>query len=640
MTTAASTTARGRAELTNAMRSGRGLFIGVAVFSFFVNLLMLTGPLFMLQVYDRVLSSRSFPTLVVLFLLVAGLFLCMGLLDFVRARVLARAGAKFQSLLDVRVFVASMTQSLAPKDRSRPSMGLRDLESIQRVLSGPAPFAIFDAPWTPIYLAAIFLFHPWLGYLALAGGLILFILTLMNEWSSKEPQRKAIEAQAMAETFEQATRREAETIRGLGMRDAATARWRQRRDAALEAQILASDRSGRFTAASKTLRFFLQSAMLALGAWLVIRGEITPGVMIAASILMGRALAPVEQAIGQWGALQRAAQGWRSLSELLSTTPPPAKVMSLPKPKGALAARNLAIGSPGDDRPILRGVTFALNPGEAMGVIGPSGAGKSTLARALVGIWRPMMGEIRIDGATPDQYDSDVLGRAVGYLPQDVALLDATVAENIARLDLEPNAQAVIDAAKRAGAHDMILGLPMGYDTPIGVGGAQLSGGQRQRVALARALYGDPSVVIMDEPNANLDSPGEQALLQAIAELRSRGKTVVIVAHRPSAIASCDKVMMLENGQMRAFGPKDEVLRQTTRNYPQLVKNGAPSGEAGEGGAEDRAAEDRARAQKAMAANAGKPAADGDPGAFSLSGAVGATGVPKPDQAKPASDGG
>ncbi len=570
----------GRAELREALGSGRALFISVGVFSCFVNILMLTGPMFMLQVYDRVLSSRSYNTLLVLFLLVAALFLCMGLLDWARSRVLARAGARFQALLDSRVFIASLTRSLSPKDRSRPATGLRDLEAIQRVLSGPAPFAVFDAPWTPLYLAVIFLFHPWLGYLALAGGLVLLLLTWLNERSSAEPQRKAYEAQALAETFEQSIRRDAETIQGLGMRDAATERWRQRRDRALGQQIEASDKSGRFAAASKTLRFFLQSAILALGALLVINGEITPGVMIASSILMGRALAPVEQAIGQWAAIQRAAQGWRSLTELLSQTPPPAKVMSLPRPKGALSARNLVIASPGDDKAILRGVAFSLSPGEAMGVIGPSGAGKSTLARALVGVWPPAAGEIRIDGATPEQYDADVLGRAVGYLPQDVALLDATVAENIARLDAEPDAKKVIEAAKRAGAHEMILALPKGYDTPIGIGGAQLSGGQRQRVALARALYGDPSLVVLDEPNANLDSPGEQALLQAIAELRERGKTVVIVAHRPSAIASCDKILMLDQGQQRAFGPRDEVLRQTTRNYPQLVKGGPPSGAA------------------------------------------------------------
>ena len=293
----------GRAELREALRSAKYLFIAVAIFSFFVNLLMLTGPLFMLQVYDRVLSSRSMPTLVTLFLLVAGLFLAMGLLDYIRARVLARAGARFQSLLDARVFVATLHRSISPLDRARPAMGLRDLESIQRVLSGPAPFAFFDAPWVPIYIGAIFLFHPWLGYLSVAGALVLVVMTLLNEMVSREPQRKAVEAQALAETFEQSARREAETVRGLGMRDAATAKWRERRDAALQAQMLASDRTGGFAAASKTLRFFLQSAMLALGAALVIYGEVTPGVMIAASILLGRALAPIEQAIGQWSSL-------------------------------------------------------------------------------------------------------------------------------------------------------------------------------------------------------------------------------------------------------------------------------------------------------------------------------------------------
>ncbi|MEO1291707.1 MAG: type I secretion system permease/ATPase [Pseudomonadota bacterium] len=562
----------GRAELKEALRSGRSLFYAVGLFSFFVNLLMLTGPIFMLQVYDRVLSSRSESTLVALFVFVTGLFLMMGLLDFIRARVLARAGARFQSILDARVFTATLTRSIAPTERSRPASGLRDLESIQRVLSGPAPFAVFDAPWVPIYLGAIFLFHPWLGYLALMGAVILVILTIMNEYASKEPQRKAVEAQMMAETFENAARREAETLKALGMRDNAVARWRRRRDAALEAQITASDRTGSYTATSKTMRFWLQSGMLALGAYLVLLQQVSPGVMIAASILMGRALAPIEQAIGQWAGLQRARQGWRSLTELLARTPAPEERTQLPDPKGRLAARALTAGPPGERTPLLRNLSFMVAPGEALGVIGPSGAGKSSLARVLAGIWPPMAGELRLDGATLDQWDSDVLGRSMGYLPQDVALMDGTIAENIARLDAMPDPRDVIEAAKRAGAHDIILGLPKGYDTPIGIGGAQLSGGQRQRIALARALYGDPALVILDEPNANLDAEGEQALLGAIRDLKDRGKSVVIIAHRPSAIAACDKILMLDKGQQRAFGPKDEVLKQTTLNYPQLVK--------------------------------------------------------------------
>ena len=569
----------GRAELRDALRSAKYLFVAVAIFSFFVNLLMLTGPLFMLQVYDRVLSSRSMPTLVTLFLLVAGLFLAMGLLDYIRARVLARAGARFQSLLDTRVFVATLHRSISPTDRARPAMGLRDLESIQRVLSGPAPFAFFDAPWVPIYIGAIFLFHPWLGYLSVAGALVLVVLTLLNEMVSREPQKKAVEAQALAETFEQSARREAETVRGLGMRDAATTKWRERRDAALHAQMLASDRTGGFAAASKTLRFFLQSAMLALGAALVIYGEVTPGVMIAASILLGRALAPIEQAIGQWSSLQRAAQGWRQLTELLARTPAPPQRLPLPKPQGRMVARSLSAAPPGERTPIVRNLSFMVSPGEALGVIGPSGAGKSTLARVVSGIWPPMAGELRLDGATLDQWDSDALGRSIGYLPQDVALLDGSVAENIARLNPNADPRAVIDAAQRAGAHEIVLGLPKGYDTPIGIGGAQVSGGQRQRIALARALYGDPALVVLDEPNANLDSEGEQALLNAIKDLKDRGRSVVIIAHRPSAIAACDKILMLDQGQQRAFGPKDEVLKQTTRNYPQLVRGKEPNRE-------------------------------------------------------------
>ncbi|MCI4660404.1 MAG: type I secretion system permease/ATPase [Neomegalonema sp.] len=611
----------GRAELRDALRSGRKLFYGVGLFSFFVNLLMLTGPLFMLQVYDRVISSGNEATLVALFIFVTGLFAVMGALDYIRARVLARAGARFQSLLDARVFTATLARAVSPAERSRPATGLRDLESIQRMLSGPAPFAFFDAPWVPIYLGAIFIFHPYLGYLAIVGALILVTLTLLNEFASKGPQRKALEAQMAAENFEGAARREAETIRALGMRDNSVSRWRRRRDAALEAQIAASDRTGGFAAASKTMRFWLQSAMLALGAYLVIHEGLSPGVMIAASILMGRALAPVEQAIGQWAGLQRARQGWRSLTELLGKMPAQEERTQLPDPKGRLTARALTAGPLGERTPLVRNLSFMVQPGEALGVIGPSGAGKSTLARVLSGVWPTMAGELRLDGATFDQWDPDVLGRSIGYLPQDVALLDGTIAENIARMDAMPDPREVIDSAKRAGAHDIILGLPKGYDTPIGVGGAQLSGGQRQRIALARAMYGDPAVVILDEPNANLDAEGEQALLGAIKDLKQRGRSVIIIAHRPSAIAACDKILMLDKGQQRAFGPKDEVLKQTTLNYPQLVKKDG-----------EKAAPAPADQARMEAQGAPKPAAAGA-GAGVGAGAGGATRAPAQSRA-------
>lgn len=562
--------ATGRPELVSALRASRRLLTGVFVFSAFVNLLMLTGPIFMLQVYDRVLASRSEATLLTLFLLMTALFLLMGLLDFARSRVLSRAGARFQALLDRRVFEAVLRRAISPDERGQPSSGVRDLESIQKALSGPAPFAFFDAPWAPIFLAAIFLFHWSMGLLAIGGGAVLFTIALLNERASRKPLAAAGESSARADNFSEILRREGETIQGLGMREAAIERWQALRDQSLETGVRASDAAGGYSVTSKTMRFYLQSAMLALGALLAIEGLISPGMMIAGSILMGRALAPVEQAIGQWSVMQRAAKGWSSLSKLLETTPPPAERTRLPQPKGVLEAQGVIAQAPGARTPALRGVSFKVEPGQALGVIGPSAAGKSSLARLLVGIWRPVSGSIRLDGASLDQYGDD-LGQHVGYLPQDVALFDGTVAENIARLAPRADAEAVVMAAKRAGAHELILRLPAGYDTPIGPGGARLSGGQRQRIGLARALYGDPAVVVLDEPNSNLDAQGEQALVLAIKDLRERGRAVVVMAHRPSAIAACDVLLMLENGAPRAFGPKEQVLRETTANYPQLV---------------------------------------------------------------------
>ena len=570
----------GHPELRQALASSRSLFVAVAIFSLLVNLLMLTGPLYMLQIYDRVLASRSEPTLLTLSLLVAALFLAMGLLDFARARVLARAGARFQALLDRRVFEAVLRRSVHPDERGAPSTGLRDLESIRQALSGPSPFAFFDAPWAPVFLAVIFFFHWSLGLLAITGGTVLFTIALINERRSRGPLGEAGVASARSEGFAEVLRREGETIEGLGMRSSALSRWAKLRDGSLNAQMAASDATGSYATASKTLRFFLQSAMLGLGAWLAIQGLITPGVMIAGSILLGRALAPVEQAIAQWAVMQRAIKGWRDLAALLETTAilPSEERTDLPSSRGQLEAQGVTAMAPGTRTPLLRNISFKTEPGTALGVIGPSGTGKSSLARVLVGIWRPAAGAVRLDGAALDQFTDDERGKRIGYLPQDLALFDASVADNIARLAEHRDDAVVIEAARRAGAHEMILRLPQGYDSPIGPGGARLSGGQRQRVALARALYGDPALVVLDEPNAHLDAQGEQALIAAIQNMRQRGRTVVIMAHRPSAIAACDMLLMLDQGTVRAFGPKDEVLRQTTANYPRNVRRAEARG--------------------------------------------------------------
>ncbi len=573
------------------MGACRRHFIAVAIFSVFVNMLMLTGPLFMLQTYDRVLSSRSEETLVALLALVTGLFIMYGLLEFARGRVLARAGARFQSMLDMRILEAVLRRSVIPSDRAKPNIAARDLDSVRQLLSGPAPFALFDIPWTPIFLGAIFIFHPILGFIAIAGGVILIILTFLNQARSKLPNAEAQGASAEAENLSEALRQNAETVQGLGMRQRGMDRWRGMRNQALDKMILASDRTASYSSASKAMRFYLQSFMLAAGAWLVLQQELSPGMMIAGSILMGRALAPIEQAIGQWSLFQRATRGWSSLSELLEKTPVEPEKTQLPAPKGFVEAQKVSVLAPGDQAPVLRGITFKVEPGQALGVIGPSGAGKTTLAKILTGIWQPAAGKVRLDGAALDQWPSDLLGRHIGYLPQEIGLLAGTVAHNIARLDPDPDSQEIVLAAKRAGAHELLLSLPQGYDTDIGAGGQRLSGGQRQRVALARALYGDPPLLILDEPNANLDAQGEQALVDAIRDAKSRGRTVIIMAHRPSAIAACDLLLMIDRGQQVEFGPRDEVLKNRTRNYPQLVSKQQPG-----------------TGQQAGAAQAGQPA--------------------------------
>jgi len=574
----------GRAELRSAWRANGRLFVAVFVFSLFVNALMLTGPIFMLQVYDRVLGSRSEETLVALIALVAFLYLMMGLLDYARGRVMARAGARFQARLDPRVFSAVLDASRG-RDAADPATktGLRDLESVQRLFSSPALMALFDIPWTPVFIAAIFIFHPWLGIMATAGGLVLVVITLMNQWLTRRSVEEAQGAGLSADIFAGRMRDEAELVQALGMRGSAYARWLAVRAESLARGISSSDRTGAFTVASRTLRLFLQSAILALGAWLVLLGELTPGAMIAASILLGRALAPVEQAIGQWPLVQAAARGWQRLSELLEKVPPRTPRTALPKPRAILEARQISVIPPGERHATLRAVSFRLEPGQAMGVIGPSGAGKSTLARAIIGAWAPAGGSLRLDGATLDQYEPDVLSQHIGYLPQKVSLFDGTIAENIARLAQAPDAAAVVAAAKRAAVHDMIVEMPAGYDTPVASTGSRLSGGQIQRIGLARALYGDPVILVLDEPNANLDNEGSIALNQVVREMKAGGKAAIIMAHRPAAIRECDTLLVLEAGQRRAFGPRDEVLREMVANHADIRPSldGAPAAASG-----------------------------------------------------------
>ncbi|MDA9207557.1 type I secretion system permease/ATPase [Octadecabacter sp.] len=568
----------GRSELLEARKRSRGLYWFVAIFSGFVNALMLTGPLYMLNVYDRVLGSRSYETLIALSVLVGFMYLMMGILDYARGRIMGRVGAQFQTDLDERVFNAALRAKATGRAQAEAATGQSDLQAIQRAITSPVATAPFDLPWSLVFMLGIFIFHPFLGYLALAGGLILIGVAIINQLSSRRPLADANEATFHAETMGNQLRTGADTIQALGMRQAAFQRWLDLRNKSLRAAIKAGDLGGSFGSITKTFRLFLQSAMLGLGAYLVLEGELTPGAMIAGSILMGRALAPIEMLVNQWPVVNRARTGWANLSRLLGAVPVPRQHTNLPRPAAKIVADQVTILPPGETKASLRMLSFKVNPGEAVGVIGPSGAGKSTLARALAGLWHPAGGTIRLDGATLDQYDADVLGGYIGYLPQTVTLLQGTIRDNIARMSREPNDDAVIQAAKKAAAHEMILKLPDGYNTVVDESGGRLSGGQVQRVGLARAMYGEPVYLVLDEPNSNLDNEGSIAVNNAIKIMREEGRCVFVMAHRPAAIEQCDKLMYIDGGVLKAFGPTEEVKAQILANRQSISKGKGTGG--------------------------------------------------------------
>jgi ATP-binding cassette subfamily C protein len=556
----------------------RGLLVGAFVFSVFVNALMLTGPLYMLQVYDRVLGSRSEPTLWALTGLMAFLFLVMGVLDYTRGRIMARVGARMQERLDRRVFSAALRRMQQVPGDPLALAAQRDLEAVQRLWASPVLIAVFDIPFSPMFVAAIFVFHPFMGWLAVFGGVFLVVITLLNQWMTREPLRRSNAATLRGEMMSDAIKQEAEAVQALGMTNAAFDRWQVARKMALVQSIGASDLGGVFGTISKTFRQFLQSAMLGLGAYLVLQNEMGAGAMITGSILLGRALQPIEVAIGQWALVTRAQEGRARLAELLTRVQPEPPHTELPRPRAILEAQNLTVVPPGEAQAVLRMVSFRLEPGQALGVIGPSGAGKSSLARALIGSWKPTGGKVRLDGAALEQYDPDQLGSYIGYLPQRITLFEGTIAENIARLQKNPDGNAVVEAAKKAAAHEMITKLPEGYDTRVQALGGRLSGGQIQRIGLARALYGDPVLLVLDEPNSNLDNEGSVALNQAIAQMKAAGRAILIMAHRPAAIQECELLLVLEDGIRRAFGPRDQVLRDMVKNHSEISKSAGPGG--------------------------------------------------------------
>jgi PrtD family type I secretion system ABC transporter len=536
----------------------RPALAGTFAISLVINILMLTGPLYMLQVYDRVLTSRSVETLVVLTILIVGLFATMGLLDLIRARILARTAIRLDGALAGPML--SGTVRVAPASAAAAPSPMRDLDQIRQFVAGPAPAAMLDLPWAPLYFGLVFLLHPVLGLVALVGASVLIALSIYNQVATRKPMAESAEATARCDSLVEAGRRGAETLRALGMTEAFRRRWLVEHNRSLGLQLRAGDSAGTSATATKVARMLLQSLLLGTGAWLALHDAVSPGAMIASSIIAGRALAPVEQIVAYWRSIGAVSGSVQRCRACLAAVPAQDTALDLPAPRGELAVTGLYVAPPGGTQPVLKGLGFTLAPGDAMAVIGPSAAGKSTLARALVGIWPARAGDIRLDGAALTQWDPAELGRHIGYLPQDTVLFDGNIAENIARLDPDPDPQAVIAAARAAGVHEMILRLDQGYATRVGEGGASLSGGQRQRIALARALYGNPALIVMDEPNANLDSTGEAALVEAIGRMRAQGRIVVVMAHRRSVISAVNRILALKEGRQTAFGPPEKLL--------------------------------------------------------------------------------
>ncbi len=551
-----------RSELGEALRACRSAFIGVGLMSCVINLLYLTGSIFMLEVYDRVLPSRSVPTLIGLIIIATLLYLAQGVLDLVRGRILGRIGTALDEALNARVFDIVVRLPLTVGARGEGLQPLRDLDNVRSFLGGMGPSAFFDLPWLPLYLGICFAFHVMLGVTALVGAIILVALTVLTEYLSRQPAREAMGLAARRNDLAAASRRNAEVMVAMGMASRLNRRWGEANEKYLAGNQNASDIAGGLGAVAKVLRMMLQSMVLGVGAYLVIHQEATAGIIIAGSILSARALAPVDLAIAHWKGFVAARQSWHRLNRLLEQIPEQPKQTQLQDPSSRLAVEGLAIVAPGDQRLIIQDVSFTLTAGQGLGVIGPSGSGKSSLIRALVGVWQPARGKVRLDGAALDQWSSDTLGRHIGYLPQDVELFTGSVAQNICRFDPEAKSDAIIAAAKEAGVHEMIIKMRDGYNTHVGEQGSALSAGQAQRVALARALYGDPFLIVLDEPNSNLDTEGDEALTRAVRGARERGAIVVVVAHRPIGIEGVDNILVLKDGRMQAFGPKEQVLAQ------------------------------------------------------------------------------
>ncbi|WP_416221164.1 type I secretion system permease/ATPase [Rhodopseudomonas palustris] len=560
-----------RSEIAGFLSSCRQIFWAMAIFSGVSNILMLTGSFFMLQIYDRVLPSRSIPTLIALLALAIVLYLFQSALDLIRTRISARMGRHLDETLGERVFDAVIRLPLKTRGDGDGLQPVRDLDQVRGFLASGGPSALFDMPWMPVYLAICFLFHFWIGVTALVGALILVVIMIMTELRSQGPAKASARFAIQRNSLASEGRRNAEALHAMGMRRLAAARWREANQKYLAASEAASDVGSGLGNMSKAFRAILQSGVLAVGAYLVINQESTAGIIIAGSILTSRALAPVETAIANWKGFVSARQSGHRLDQLLTLLPKEEDPLALPPPVEAIAMERVYVNAPASDRAVLNDVSFNLRKGDGLGIIGPSGSGKSSLARALVGVWPQMRGKITLDNAALGQWSSEALGRHIGYLPQDVELFDGSIAVNIARFDPNASPKAVLAAARAAGAHELILSFPDGYGTKIGEGGMSLSAGQRQRIGLARAFYGDPFLVVLDEPTSNLDADGEAALTEAILNVRRRNGIVVVIAHRPKALDGVDHVLVIANGKVQSFGRKEDVLTKVLRAAPLKV---------------------------------------------------------------------
>lgn len=557
-----------KTDLHKALDLCRSSFISVGIFSLFINTLMLVPSFYMMQVYDRVLSAGSRPTLLMLTLLLTLLLATLGALEWVRSRIMVRTSTRLETLLAPRLYEASFRQALLSGGTQASGQALSDLTGLRQFLTGNGLFAFFDAPWLPIYLAIMFVFHPLYGWFGVACAVVLALLALANERLTTQPLQDANKENLASNAFTAKSLRNAEVVASMGMLPNLLKRWQGMNHKVLRMQSETSDVAGSMAAASRTIRLLVQSLILGVGAWLVLEQELSSGLMIAGSILLGRALAPIDQMIGVWKTFTTARQQYARLNDLLTRIPPLPERMPLPAPKGDISVEGLVLVPPGAREPVLRGVSFKVSAGDVVGIIGPSGAGKSCLARALLGLWPVRQGCVRLDGADITTLPRETVGPYLGYLPQDIELFEGTISENIARFG-EVKPEEVVAAARLTSLHELILQLPDGYDTRIGANGGVLSGGQRQRVGLARAVYGRPKLIVLDEPNSNLDDVGERALAVAMQQIKAAGTTLFVVSHRPSVLASVDKLLVLSEGTLALFGPRDQVLARLQQGNAQ-----------------------------------------------------------------------